>query len=174
MHGLDLDLWWIYFSWQRNNALVKFPCNIHVEGGQLVEARKGNRVLPSACSGVFNNVNSSVHIFLKYRGAIPGASPVGATCWKGESAFSGLSSFQNLSLLIDSYHSLSVDGKRGIVRKRGFFGLFIIPSQLHFRRYFPQKDQTPAPMLTALPRESSCQTSETGSFIDTHNLFEKY
>lgn len=134
MHGLDLDLWWIYFSWQRNNALVKFPCNIHVEGGQLVEAREGNRVLPSACSGVFNNVNSSVHIFLKYRGAIPGASPVGATCWKGESAFSGLSSFQNLSLLIDSYHSLSVDGKRGIVRKRGFFWVIYYPITASFQK----------------------------------------
>lgn len=109
MHGLDLDLWWIYFSWQRYNTSVKFPCIIHVEGGQLVEARERNRVLPSALSSVFNNINSSVHIFLKYRGAIPGASPVWATCWKGESAYSGLSSFQNLSLLIDSYHSLSGD-----------------------------------------------------------------
>lgn len=172
MHSLDLDLWWIYFSWQRYNTLVKFPCIIHVEGGQLVEARGRNRVLPSALSTVFNNVNSSVHIFLKYRGAIPGASPVWATCWKGESAFSGLSSFQNLSLLIDSYHSLSGDA---VSAGRGFFfGLFIIPSQLHFRRFFPQKDQTPAPMLTVLPRESSCQMSETGSFIDIHNLFEKY
>lgn len=36
------------------------------------------------------------------------------------------------------------------------------------------KDQTPAPMLAALPRESCCQMNEIGIFIDTHNLFEKY
>lgn len=138
----------------------------------VVEAREGNRVLPSACSSIFNNIKLSVHIFLKYKGGIPGASPIWATCWKGESAFSDLSSFQNLSLLIDSYHCLLVDA---VSSGRGvFWGLFIIPSQLHFRIYFPQKERTPAPMLTALPRENSCQMSETGSFIDTHNLLEKY
>lgn len=45
-------------------AFVKFPCIIHVEGGQLVEAREGNRVLPSACNSIFNNINCSVPILL--------------------------------------------------------------------------------------------------------------
>lgn len=133
-----------------------------------MEAREGNRVLPSARSSIFNNIKLSVHIFLKYKGGIPDASPFRG---EGESAFSGLSSFQNLSLLIDSYHCLLVDA---VSSGRGvFWGLFISPLQLHFQRYFPQKEQTPVPMLTNLPRENSCQMNEIGSFIDTHNLLEK-
>lgn len=36
---------------------VKFLCIIHVEGGQLVEAREGNRVLPSAGNSILNDID---------------------------------------------------------------------------------------------------------------------
>lgn len=97
-------------------TFVKFPCIIHVEGGQLVEARKGNRVLPSAGNSTFNNLNWFVHTLLKYRDGILGGTrwqiclPYEVYLLKGWRAFSGLSSFQNFTyvLLIDSYRSLLV------------------------------------------------------------------
>lgn len=98
----------------------------------VVEAREGNRVLPSACSSIFNNIKLSVHIFLKYKGGIPGASPIWATCWKGESAFSDLSSFQNLSLLIDSYHCLLVDA---VSSGRGVFGGYLLSHHSFISEY---------------------------------------
>lgn len=129
-------------------TFVKFPCIIHVEGGQLVEARKGNRVLPSAGNSTFNNVNWSVYTLLKYGDGILGGMrlqiclPYEVYLLKGWRAFSGLSSFQNFSyvLLIDSYRSLLVVA---VSSGRGFFWFVFYPITTPFqKRLFYERPNT--------------------------------
>lgn len=129
-------------------TFVKFPCIICVEGGQLVEAGKGNRVLPSAGNSTFNNLNWSVYTLLKYRDGILGGTrwqiclPYEVCLLKGWRAFSGLSSFQNFSyvLFIDSYRSLLVVA---VSSGRGFFFFYPITTPFQKRLLWKTKHLPP-------------------------------